>query len=299
MKKTIIAISTVAVSLGAIDFDGLRLESIKDENKKTNSYAVLPISYNDSLSSEIEYKTDTTIRENERVNNASTSDKDTTIDHSLLKLNLLNYKIKKSDSKYSFGIGLQQEKFDKSQVGYANSGAVNINFDHNMDIKVQSVYLKTQAIFYNDLANSKISLSVVPSSKLKVTQNTILAGTTNSTGSGSSEETLKTSYEIGLELMSSGNGLIQFGVEGNYRFLPLKYDLQLANSDNSYTTQKYDVEEKTTFVAGRLYLNPSFLAGFMPTIGFGQETIKGTNKIDNSTYTIANNKVIFGFNTKF
>ncbi len=296
----IITTVLLATSLNAVTFDnGIKLDINKDENNNIHPDIILPIKWNQTFSSSFEYKTDKTITQNETVANTTSGDKDTTIEHFLVRVGVLSYDIQNEDSKFYFGFGLQKENFDKTQIGFAQSGATNINFDHSIDIEVKSVYLQSDMIFYTKSIDTKLSLNVVPTSKLTVTQNTTLSDAVSSTGSGSSDETLNLSYEVGVNFISKTDSFVDFGVEGSYRFLPLKYDLQLANSDNTYTTQKYDVEEKITSITGKIYFNTKLFGSLKPTVGISSQNTKSLNKLDNKTLEEKETKILFGFNSRF
>lgn len=302
MQKTKILLTSILLtsSLSAISFDnGMSIDIEKDENNNLHPNIYLPLRWNNSLSSSIEYKTDETITENETVANTTDSDKDTTIEHTLARLNILNYDIQNKNTKYYFGFGLQYESFDKTQIGFAQSGSTNINFEHNINIEVQSIFLKSDFIYNANKLDTKLSLNIVPSSNLEVTQDTVLTDAVNSTGTGSSEEKLDLSYEIDLNLMTKTDSIVDFGLEANYRFLPLKYDLQLANSNNTYSTEKYDIEEKITTLTAKIYFNIKSFDDIMPSIGYITKKTDGINKLDDSTYSESENKLTFGFEKRF
>lgn len=297
--KLLIPSLLLASNLLAITLDnGIKLSANKDENNNIYPDIILPIKYNDKYSSSFQYLEDKSIVENETVTNTTTSDKDTTVEHKLLRLNILNYTTQKNKTKFYFGFGLQKENFDKSQLGFAQTGATNINFDHKINIETSSIYLKSDFVFYGDKFDNKLKLNIVPSSDLEVTQNTVLSDGVNSTGFGSSKKSQDLSYELSYETMSKYGELINFGFEVRYRFLPLKYDLKLANSNSTYTDKNYDVEEKTTYIAGKIYFDKKIF-NLMPTIGISSEKTNGLNKLDNKTYDKKETKILFGLNSKF
>lgn len=300
MQKQLLTLTFLTISLKAITFDNaVKLDINKDEDNNLHPDIYLPLKWNNSLSTSFSYKTDKTITENETIVNTTSSDKDTTIEHTLTRINILNYNTQNENSKYYFGFGLQNESFDKTQTGFATTGATNINFNHNIDIEVNSIYLKSDMVFYSKNLDTKIELNIIPTSKLEVTQNTLLSDGVNSTGKGSSKETLDLSYDLSLNFISKTDSIVDIGIEGSYRFLPLKYDLQLTNSDDTYTTKNYDVEEKITAFTAKLYFNLKTFGGFMPTLGYSSEKTDGINKLDNTTYEETKKKIVFGFNKRF
>jgi len=299
--KTILAISGLLLltNTSAITLDnGIKIDVNMDKNANLHPDLLVPCKYNDEYSSSIEYKTDKQIIKDEKVENADTSDKDTTIKHSLFRLNFLNYNIKKDKIKYYFGFGWQKETFYKTQSGFAKNDAVNVNFNNNIDMEVKSMYLKSDIIMYEDKFNHRFKINIVPKSDLKVSQTTTLSDTVNSVGNGNSDKSQDISYEISYENIGKFGSFADFGVEARYRFLPLKYNLKLANDDGTYSDEPYDVEEKTTYIEGKIYFNTKII-NLMPTIGISKEKTKGKNKLDNKTYSNSQTKVLFGLNSRF
>lgn len=98
--------------------------------------------------------------------------------------------------------------------------------------------------------------------------------------------------------MTKSDKFINFGLEVIYRFLPLKYSLKLANSDSTYSDKDYDVEEKITYIAGKIYFNNTIFK-LMPTLGISSEKTNGTNKLDNISYSENETKIFFGLNSRF
>ena len=95
IKRLLISSLLITSNLSAFTLDnGIKLDINKDDN---NLYPklVLPFKYNNKYSSSIEYKTDEQITKDEKIASADISDKDTTIKHKLLRLNFLNYTLKK------------------------------------------------------------------------------------------------------------------------------------------------------------------------------------------------------------
>ncbi|MEA2051015.1 MAG: hypothetical protein U9O56_09830, partial [Campylobacterota bacterium] len=142
------------------------------------------------------------------------------------------------------------------------------------------------------------NLNITPSSNLKVTQNTSLSDAVNSIGTGSSDENQDLSYELSFETMSKFNSYLNFGVEARYRFLPLKYDLKLANNDGSYSDKNYDVEEKISYIAAKIYFDTKVF-NLIPTFGISSEDTKSTNKIDGKSSNKNEVKILFGLNGRF
>jgi len=299
MKKIILATAISVLSLSAYTFDnGVKISANMDENKDFHPDLELPIRYNKHYSSSIEYLEDSEITENEKVADLDTSDKDTQIDHKLLRINVLNYNTSSRKSKFYFGFGYQKENFDKSQLGFVKTNNKNINFDNNINIEVKSLYLKTDYVGYEKKYQYRLRLTAVPVSKLEVTQDTKLTGTTNSTGKGSSDEDQDLSYDIEYEAITNFNSYINYGLDVKYRYLPLQYSLKIANDDGSYSDTKYDTEEVYTEIGAKIYLDTKIM-DLMPTLGVSSASTKTTNNITNESETIDEVKVMFGISSRF
>ena len=299
MKKIILATAISVLSLNAYTFDnGVKISANMDENKDFHPDLALPIKYNKHYSSSIEYLEDKTITEDEEVANTDSSDKDTELKHKLLRVNVLNYNTNSKKSKFYFGFGYQKENFDKSQVGFAKTTTKNINFDNKINIEVKSIYLKTDYVGYANKYQYRLRLTVVPVSKLEVSQNTKLTGTTNSIGKGNSDKDQELSYDIAYETITNFNSFLNYGFEVKYRYLPLKYSLKIANDNGTYSNTKFDTEEIYTQIGAKLYFDTKMI-DLMPTLGISSAKTKTKNKISNTTETIDEIKVMFGISSRF
>jgi len=297
IKKIAYLSATFMVLSSSLLADGYQLELSKpiNSNAGENYYPdlVLPMSWNQNFNSSLEFRIGEQ-KDNfvENGSNAGTLSIDEKIKHSRLKLNLLNYKINKMYSSYSFGIGASYDTFKKNQVGDSdNYENFNGTYTNNIDIEVLAYYLKLETILKDNSFDVKIYALMMPISNLKVTQNTELVGNINNTLTDSSSQEQDFNYELDLNFISKSQTFVDLGFNANYRFLPLSYDL---NGDNI----AYD--ETTIKLKASLFFNFEILDGWMPTIAYSTETIStttnaGVENIDDRT----EDKIYLGFNTRF
>lgn len=272
----------------------------KDDENNIHPDLFLPYHWTSTMFSAIEYRTDKELKEKAVDGTYDSSHQETTLDHEVFKLHLFNYNINQDKYSYSAGVVVGQEKFDKTQVGYATSGADTINFDQTVNIIVQNINLRgdvTRKKLFGPL-DARLGVSIAPSSKLTVEQDTTLTGLLNSTGTGDSTETLDTSYEITLDLEYSV-GSFALGLDTRYQHLPLKYSLQLAKNDNTFEEEKFDVIYKITEYKVKLYWSTDIFGGLKPLIGYGSTETKEEDKLDNGTDSRTENVIIIGFDKRF
>jgi len=278
---------------------GTKLATTLDENNNIHPDIFLPINFTQSLSTAIEYRTTQELQNGTVDGDYDSSNKDTTLDKEILNLYLLKYSIKNQKSTYSFGIGYSSESFNKNQKGFVTSGATTLTFDNNINIDIQGVSIFADAIYYNiiDDLSAKINILILAASKLDVTQDTELVGFSN--GQGSSSEDLDLIYELRADFNYDLTSYMDLGFETRYKFLPMKYSLEMAQSDSTFTTEKYEVDEKITYNALKLYFKIDLLGSLRPMVGYSIEKTDGTNKLDSTSYSNTENMFMFGLNTKF
>jgi hypothetical protein len=282
IQKALLISLAGAASLMAEGYK-LELAMSLDSNADQTYYPdiIIPLSWSDSLSSSVEY------RSGERTDERETSELsvDEIIEHQRLKLNALNYIIKRGKGSYAFGLGGSYESYAKEQSGDYDSLALGAGtYTNNIDISVLSIYAKAEAIQRFDIVDLKTYALINPFTKLGVDQDTTFYGDTAGNITDSSNETTDLSYEIDINLISKTDTIVDFGFNANYRVLPLKYSL---------SGEDIDIEEKITRVQGNIYFNIKSLKEWMPTLAYSSETTDS----DGDSYT--EEKVYLGINTRF
>lgn len=279
--------------------DGYRIEvkKILDSNAQDTLLPnlILPISWNENLSSSIEYRSgESTDERKSELNNIDDSLINEVIKHSRLKLNAINYHILDDNFSYSFGVGGSYESYEKTQNGYYISSASRSDFDSSVDINLLSLYVKVQGIYKTTYFDTKLYALVIPMSKLDVTQQTLFSGAINKNLKASSSKEQKVNYEVDLELTTKTSTYLDFNFNAKYRFLPLDYTLDTGSG--SKDTSK---EEDILLLSARLLLNIELLNGWMPTIGYSKETTDSKDLSDGSLRKLEENIVYIGLNTRF
>lgn len=277
---------------------GTKLATTMDEDNNIHPDIYLPINWSKSISTSIEYKTTQELKEGIVEGNYDSSNKETTLDKETLNLYLFKYNINNPSSTHSFGIGYSSESFDKNQKGFVTTGTTTLEFDNNVNIDIKGVSIFADAIYdVTDKFSAKFNLLLLASSKLDVTQDTEL--TSFSSGSGSSSEDLDLIYELRADFNYELTSFLDLGFETRYKFLPMKYSLEMAKSDNTFETTKYEVDEKITYNALKLYFKTKYLGSLRPMVGYTSEKTDGTNNLDNTSYSNTENMFVFGLSTKF
>jgi len=292
-----IALATILLSSITLMADGYRIEFKKalDSNAE-DSYIpdiILPIQWNENYSSSFEYRSGEMV-DKRLVEGYANSNNDENIEHKRFKLNALNYRMLSEDASYTFGIGASYEQFDKRQVGYVNSGGGNLNFDNNIKIDTLSLYLKAETIQHYSWLDIKLYGILTPVSNLDVKQDTYLSGIATKHLQASSSESQDISYEVDVDFTSKLNSFADISLAANYRFLPTKYNL-----DSGSGGVETKIDEITTLLSARILFNFEILSGWMPTIGYSQESVKLKDKSDSSTITLNEDKIYIGVNTRF
>ena len=86
--------------------------------------------------------------------------------------------------------------------------------------------------------------------------------------------------------------------EAIYRYLPLQYDLKLANSDGTYSNKNYDITETTSYLAGKIYFNTK-IAGLLPVVAISTQSVKIKDNIQGDTKSKSTSRIWFGLNSRF
>ncbi|MDF1880697.1 hypothetical protein JHD50_05160 [Sulfurimonas sp. MAG313] len=187
----------------------------------------------------------------------------------------------------------------KKQTGFVSKNNVRLDYNHLVEINIQSFMFASDISFYNIIEGVNVNFSGLLNlaSKLDVSQKTELTGFP--TANGTSNENLDLIYEIRGNINYQPLNYLTIGLEGRYRYVPLKYSLQLARADNTFETVNYDTEEKTFFYGTYMMFNTELLYGLQPTVGFYIEKIQGVEKVSNSSYSLSNEYVSLGLRSSF
>ena len=295
-------IKTATDTYSSIIPKGTKISGAIGDDSSFQPDIYLPINWSDSFSSGVEYYSTNEI-ENDKVGGYSDSKKKTVLDTKTLNIYVLKYNLNTTSSTYSFGLGYSGQNIDKTQKGYIASSGVRLDYDHKMDIDIQGAYFSGEAIFrkITDRLSAKFNVLLLGGAQLDVSQHTSI--TSYPSAKGSSSENIDLIYDLRADFNYDVFAYLDVGFETRYKSLPMKYNLELAKTDGTFETKKYDLEEQILYNALKFYIKiPTIqraIGNMRFMLGYSTQTTKSNDHLGNNDHSITSDKFIFGLSSKF
>ncbi len=285
--------------------DRFRLDLRMDDNGNLNPESFTPIYWSRHWFSGLGFKENTLLSQ-DTLDGFDDSKFGTSIDESVLRLNLVSYRSGNESFHYSIGGDYQRTSIDKVEFGYfhLNNGVIDdyIAFDNKVEIEVAGFSMRGDITWGlpSDQSRYRFSAILSPGNSLDVSQNTDFKPIVSTSGIGSNSNSQDINYFLQFETRHRLSNSISIGLDLQYEVLPLNYDAQiLSPTVDSFQTITIDNTETTTRVGLRLFFNYPLVNGLYPVIGIANEDVATEDNANGGTTTESQKIVTIGFSGQF
>lgn len=292
MKK-ITALILLAASTSTFA-QGLRVDLQVDDDGKVSPETSLPFFWSDTLYSEIRFRsTSVTNDDTSKLLDRST----TTLDEEYKRIDIIGFRNQKEKNTFGVSTGIELIDIARREFGFGSVSNTALTIDNSVDISATRLLLSGSYQLNGDFINLIASASLSPAARLEVSQDTHIGYTSSISTKDSNTSSMSLSYGAKLDLlMDTGTG-VDIGLNIQYDYLPLEYDIGIANNTlSAFETATIKQDHTSTRIGAKLFL-PEYQDMGRPVIGFTQEKINIEQDGDSSSETL--NYLVFGLDKQF
>lgn len=273
---------------------GLRVDLQVDEDGKVSPETSLPYFWSENLYSELRFRsTSVTNDDTSRILERST----TTLDEEYKRIDVIGFRSQQQETTWGFSAGVELIDIERREFGFGSVSNNALTIDNSVDISATRLLIAGSYQLDSDFIRLNASANLAPAGSLEVNQDTHIGYTSTLSTSESNSNNMSLSYGAELDLLLRTGTGFDVGLNLQYDFLPLEYELGIVNNTlSAFETATIEQDHTSTRIGAKLFL-PEYQDMGRPVIGFTQEKIDVEQDGDRTSETL--NYLVFGLDKPF